>query len=105
MQDNGKNPEDAMVHYTVAAKDDAKQDTQKNDVYTDEDFTEIKFCEPFSTEKFEADLEQLKSLTGSNDISIIGFWRRDEVAGNFYCYHYFFIPNLKQFSLESLFIG
>ena len=74
MEGEGLNPGNAMVHSTIEEKDDAKQDTQKNDAKIIGDFTEIKFCKPFSTQKFEADPEKLQSLNGSNDISIVGFW-------------------------------
>ena len=36
----------------------------------------------------------LESFRGHDKISIISFWRRDDIARDFFCYHYFYIQNL-----------
>ena len=96
MEANGIDPGNAMVYQRTVDQEYRKSNDQKDSVHTDGDFTKTEFTGLFSSEKFVANLNHLKSLTGSNDISIIGFWSRDKESGDFICYHYFLIPNLIQ---------
>ena len=33
------------------------------------------------------------ALDKKNQIAIVGFWKKDDQHKEFYCYHYFYVPN------------
>ena len=40
----------------------------------------------------------LENFSGKDEKRIIGFWKKDKEAGDFFCYHYFYIQNFVKFS-------
>ena len=57
------------------------------------DATDIEFSKPQSI--VQVDMEERwysKDLKRKNQVAIIGFWRQD-LDKEFYCYHYFYVPN------------
>ena len=55
------------------------------------DATQVEFNKPITTVKYKPTKDMLDCFSGDSDISIIGFWRKDEDPGDFYCYHYFYV--------------
>ena len=43
--------------------------------------------------KFAISDEARKALRRLNQVAIIGFWKVDKSSNEYYCYHYFYVPN------------
>ena len=55
-----------------------------NDVY---------FKEPISSVKFPVDENMIENFSEKDKVTIISFWKKDQSARDFNCYHYFYIKN------------
>ena len=93
MVEGGLRPENLVVHYETCFKEKTSEIQKKGNRQTKKETDEVKFKKPISTVKFETNEEQRAVMAGEQ-VSVIGFWRRDEETCDFYCYHYFYMQNL-----------
>ena len=100
---NGFPLENLIAPYKLRGNGIESEGTSKSRKQHGFDATKVEFKDPISTEKYYPTKEMLDSFSGDSDISIIGFWRKDEDPGDFYCYHYFYVQNLIVKDDKSLF--
>ena len=100
---NGFPLENLIAPYKLEGNGIELEGTSKSRKQHGFDATKVEFKDPISTDKYYPTKEMLDSFSEDSDISIIGFWRKDEDPGDFYCYHYFYVQNLIVKDNKSLF--